>query len=41
VLNPAAIRATWAEHLSERRDRSDHLWTVLMFQSWLDANDAR
>jgi asparagine synthase (glutamine-hydrolysing) len=38
VLNPDAIRATWAEHLSGRRDRSDHLWTVLMLQSWLDAH---
>jgi asparagine synthase (glutamine-hydrolysing) len=37
VLNPASMRATWAEHLSGQRDRSDHLWTVLMFQSWLDA----
>jgi asparagine synthase (glutamine-hydrolysing) len=41
VLNPAAIRATWTEHLSGTRDRSDHLWTVLMLQSWLEANDAR
>jgi asparagine synthase (glutamine-hydrolysing) len=38
VLNPDAIRATLAEHLSEQRDRSDHLWTVLMLQSWLDAH---
>jgi asparagine synthase (glutamine-hydrolysing) len=40
VLNPATIRASWSEHLSQQRDRSDHLWTVLMFQSWLDANHA-
>jgi asparagine synthase (glutamine-hydrolysing) len=38
VLNPVAIRAIWAEHLSGQRDRSDHLWTVLMLQSWLDAH---
>jgi asparagine synthase (glutamine-hydrolysing) len=38
VLNPDAIRATWAEHISGQRDRSDHLWTVLMLQSWLDAH---
>jgi asparagine synthase (glutamine-hydrolysing) len=37
VLNPVAMQAILAEHLSEQRDRSDHLWTVLMFQSWLDA----
>jgi asparagine synthase (glutamine-hydrolysing) len=41
VLNPASIQASWAEHLSEQRDRSDHLWTVLMLQSWLDANHAQ
>ena len=40
VLNPATIRASWSEHLSRQRDRSDHLWTVLMLQSWLDANYA-
>jgi asparagine synthase (glutamine-hydrolysing) len=40
VLNPATIRASWSEHLSQQRDRSDHLWTVLMLQSWLDANHA-
>ena len=38
VLEPEPIRAIWAEHLSARRDRSEHLWTVLMLQSWLDAN---
>lgn len=37
ILNPDAIRATWDEHQSEQRDRSDHLWTVLMFQSWLES----
>ena len=37
VLEPAPIRAALADHLSERRDRSDHLWTVLMLQAWLDA----
>ena len=37
LLNVESIRTTLAEHLSEQRDRSDHLWTVLMFQSWLDA----
>lgn len=37
ILNSDAVRASWDEHLSARRDRSDHLWTVLMFQSWLEA----
>jgi asparagine synthase (glutamine-hydrolysing) len=40
VLNPATVRATWSEHLSGQRDRSDHLWTLLMLQAWLDGNHA-
>jgi asparagine synthase (glutamine-hydrolysing) len=40
VLNPVAVRTTWSEHLSGQRDRSDHLWTLLMLQAWLDANHA-
>jgi asparagine synthase (glutamine-hydrolysing) len=33
-----SVQASWQEHLSGRRDRSRHLWSVLMVQSWLDAN---
>jgi asparagine synthase (glutamine-hydrolysing) len=36
-LNPAPIRQAWAEHLSRRYDRTARLWTVLMFQAWLDS----
>ena len=36
-LNPARVRATWSEHLSGRRIWENELWSVLMFQSWLDA----
>jgi asparagine synthase (glutamine-hydrolysing) len=30
------IRQKWAEHLSGRRDHTASIWTVLMFQAWLD-----
>jgi asparagine synthase (glutamine-hydrolysing) len=35
---PAPIRKKWAEHLSGKRNWQAHLWTVLMFQAWLDEN---
>jgi asparagine synthase (glutamine-hydrolysing) len=37
-LNPAPIRATWVQHLSGRYDWTPRLWSVLMFQAWLEAN---
>jgi asparagine synthase (glutamine-hydrolysing) len=40
-LDPAPIRARWAEHLSGRRDWQYHLWDVLMFQAWLHESTAR
>jgi len=33
---PSPIRSKWVEHLSGRRDHTASLWTVLMFQAWLD-----
>lgn len=36
-LNPAPIRQKWDEHLSGQRNWQYHLWTVLMFQAWLEA----
>ena len=33
---PAPIRQKWVEHLSGQRDHTASLWTVLMFQAWMD-----
>jgi asparagine synthase (glutamine-hydrolysing) len=49
LLNPARLKAEgyidaelvqarWQEHLSGRHDWTPRLWSVLMFQAWLDAN---
>jgi asparagine synthase (glutamine-hydrolysing) len=35
-LNPAPIREKWREHLSRERNWQQHLWHVLMFQTWLE-----
>jgi len=37
-LNHVPIHKTWQEHLSGRHDWTDRLWTVLMFQAWLEEN---
>jgi asparagine synthase (glutamine-hydrolysing) len=37
-LHPAPIRQVWAEHLKGRRDHTAKLWSVLMFQAWLEKN---
>jgi asparagine synthase (glutamine-hydrolysing) len=39
VLQPGPIRAMWKEHVSGTRDWTLQLWTILMFQAWLEAND--
>lgn len=36
-FRPEPVREKWDEHLSGTRDWKYHLWTVLMFQAWLDA----
>ena len=38
-FHPEPIRTMWAEHLSGKRNRQFHLWSVLMFQAWLEAQD--
>ena len=34
ILNADVIGDKWQEHLSGRRDHSELLWPVLMFESW-------
>ncbi len=36
-LDAHAVDAAWKEHLSGRRDRRHELWSVLMFEAWLEA----
>jgi asparagine synthase (glutamine-hydrolysing) len=37
-LNPKPIREAWRQHLSGRSDWTSKLWSVLMFQAWLETN---
>jgi asparagine synthase (glutamine-hydrolysing) len=36
-LDVARVRATWEEHVAGVRDWTARLWTVLMFQAWLES----
>lgn len=36
-FNPAPIQRKWREHLSGGRNWHTHIWDVLMFQAWLEA----
>lgn len=40
-FHPQPIRQKWADHLSGKRNWSSHLWTVLMFQAWLDKENTK
>lgn len=35
-LNPEPIRKAWTEHLSGFQKEEHRLWSILMFQAWLD-----
>ena len=34
-FNPEIVGRRWRDHLSGRRDSTNALWAVLMFQAWL------
>ncbi|TBR76531.1 MAG: asparagine synthase (glutamine-hydrolyzing) [Burkholderiaceae bacterium] len=36
-FNPEPVRQMWAEHLGGGRNWAHRLWSVLMFQAWLEA----
>ena len=36
-----AVRQVWQQHLAGWRDNRDLLWSILMFQSWLEAGSAK
>ena len=38
LIDSRSVQACWQEHLTSQRDRSRYLWSILMVQSWLDAN---
>ena len=38
---PRPIREKWAQHLSARYDHTASLWSVLMFQSWLESTSRK
>jgi asparagine synthase (glutamine-hydrolysing) len=37
-LDPEPITQAWRQHLTGARNRQHQLWTVLMFQAWLERN---
>jgi asparagine synthase (glutamine-hydrolysing) len=37
-FNTRAVREKWSEHLAGNRNWASLIWTVLMFQAWLEEN---
>ena len=37
-FKPKVIRQRWREHLSGKRNWQHSLWSILMFQTWIDSN---
>jgi asparagine synthase (glutamine-hydrolysing) len=37
-FQPLVVRRKWHEHCHGRRDRMPYVWSILMFNAWLDAN---
>jgi len=40
-FNPGPIRQKWSQHLRGQRNWEYHLWSVLMFQAWLENERVR
>ena len=36
-LEPALVTKIWNEHLSGKRDWSFRIWSVVIFQQWLES----
>ncbi len=38
-FHPKPVRLKWEEHLSRKRNWSEHLVSILTFQTWLENNE--
>ena len=41
ILDEAKVKKLWSEHQFGDKDNSQRLWTIIMFQSWVDKNIGR